>query len=111
MMRPVLMALGFALMLAGPLLQGLAGKADPNAYIFAPVMLAGAIPLIAGRNIAPSPKLMVLAILICGVICMGLWYLGTLFGPVAIAGYAPVACAVAGAALSAGANLLGARRG
>ncbi|HRM76237.1 MAG TPA: hypothetical protein PLI13_16220, partial [Paracoccus sp. (in: a-proteobacteria)] len=73
----------YALMLAGPLLQGLAGKTDPNAYIFAPVLLAGSIPLIAGRAIAPSPKLMALAILICGAVVMGLWYLGTLLVPAA----------------------------
>ena len=41
-----------------------------------------------------------------GGVAMGLWYLGTQFGPFAIAGYLPVACAVAGAALAAGANLL-----
>ena len=100
------LVLGIALMLAGPLLQGLAGNSDPYAYVFAPVMLAGVIPQIAGQNIRPSPLTMVLAILICGGVAMGLWYLGTQFGPFAIAGYLPVACAVAGAALAAGANLL-----
>jgi hypothetical protein len=110
MMRNIALLIGFALMLAGPLLQGLAGKTDPNAYIFAPVLLAGSIPLIAGRAIAPSPKLMALAILICGAVVMGLWYLGTLLvpaaAPLAIPGYLPVAVAVAGAALAAAANLL-----
>ena len=58
----------------------------------------------------PSPKLMALAILICGADVMGLWYLGTLLvpatAPLAISGYLPVAVAVAGAALAAAANLL-----
>ena len=110
MMRRLLIVLGFALMLAGPLLQGLAGQDNPNAYIFAPVLLAGSIPLIAGRNVAPNPLLMALAILICGAVVMGLWYLGTLLvpaaAPLAISGYLPVAVAVAGAALAAAANLL-----
>lgn len=104
---PVLVVIaGFALMLAGPLLQGLGGNTDPNAYIFAPVMLAGLIPLIAGRDIRPSPARMVPAILICGAVAMALWYLGGLLGPYAIAGYVPLACAVAGAVLTAGTNLL-----
>ena len=34
MMRNIALLIGFALMLAGPLLQGLAGKTDPNAYIY-----------------------------------------------------------------------------
>lgn len=106
MMQAVILVLAYALMLAGPLLQGLAGNTNPNAYIFAAVMLAGAIPQIAGRNIAPNPLTMVLALLICGGLAMGLWYLGTMFGPFAIAAYLPVACAVAGAALAAGGNLL-----
>ena len=48
MMHLPALVLGIVLMLAGPLLQGLAGNSDPYAYVFAPVMLAGAIPLIAG---------------------------------------------------------------
>ena len=73
MMQAIILVLAYALMLAGPLLQGLAGNANPNAYIFAPVMLAGVIPQIAGQNIRPSPLTMVLAILICGGVAMGLW--------------------------------------
>lgn len=115
MMRNLALLIGFALMLAGPLLQGLAGKADPNAYIFAPVLLAGAIPLIARRNVAPNPLLMALAILICGAVAMGLWYLGGLLapaaGPLTIPGYLPVGVALAGAALAAAANLLRTPRG
>ena len=60
MMQAVTLVLAYALMLAGPLLQGLAGNTNPNAYIFAPVMLAGVIPQIAGQNIRPSPLTMLL---------------------------------------------------
>ena len=65
-MRLVLLIIGYALMLIGPLLQGLSGSDNPNAYIFAPILLAGSIPMVAGRNIQPSARLMAQGILICG---------------------------------------------
>ena len=106
MMQAIILVLAYALMLAGPLLQGLAGNSDPYAYVFAPVMLAGAIPLIAGQNIRPNPRILALAVLVCGAASMGLWYLGTRLGPVAVPGFAPVGCAVLGAVLTACTNLL-----
>lgn len=109
-MSIALFALGFILMIAGPFLQGLTGSDDPRAIIFAPIMLAGAIPILAGRNLQPSPRLMAQAILICGALCMGAWYLGGLFDPVALRPAAPIGITVAGAVLAAAGNLLGARR-
>lgn len=106
MMHLLLLALGFILMLTGPFLQGLTGSDNPNAYIFAPVMLAGLIPMLAGRNLSPSPRLMAQGILICGALCLGAWYLGGLFDPVALNAAAPIGCAIAGALAAAAANFL-----
>ena len=106
MMHIALFAIGFLLMLAAPLMQGLSGSENPNAYIFAPVMLAGSIPLLAGRNLSPSPRLMAQGILICGALCMGAWYLGSLMQPMAIRPAAPIGTAIAGAVIAAAANLL-----
>ena len=108
-MRNALFALGFLLMLAGPLLQGRAGSDNPNAYVFAPVMLAGLIPLLAGRNLSPEPRLMVGALLVCGALCLGAWYLGGLLPPRPLHAALPVGCAILGALVSTGANLLGRR--
>lgn len=105
----VLFVLGFVLMLLGPFLQGLTGSDNPNAYIFAPVMLAGSIPVLAGRGLSPNPRLMAQAILICGALCMGAWYLGGLLTPVAMPAAAPVGVAIAGALIVAAGNLLKAR--
>ncbi|MBD9526916.1 hypothetical protein [Paracoccus sp. PAR01] len=110
MTRLVLLVIGYVLMLAGPLLQGLSGSANPNAYIFAPILLAGSIPLVAGRNIQPSARIMAQGILICGAVVLGLWYLGGLAAPMAIAPAAPVGAAIAGALIAAAANLLKFRR-
>lgn len=109
-MHLVLTVFGFALMLIGPLLQGLTGSDNPNAYIFAPILLAGSIPYVAGRQIRPSPRLMAQAILICGVIVLGMWYLGGLMAPVVLAAQAPIGCAIAGALIAAAANLLRVRQ-
>lgn len=106
----ILFVLGFALMLAGPFLQGLTGSDNPNAYVFAPVMLAGSIPLLAGRGLSPSPRLMAQAILICGVLCLGAWYLGGLLPPRSLSAAAPVGTAIAGALICAAANLWRARK-
>lgn len=109
-MRLVLLIIGYALMLIGPLLQGLSGSDNPNAYIFAPILLAGSIPMVAGRNIQPSARLMAQGILICGAVVLGLWYLGGLAAPITIAPAAPVGTAIAGAIVAAAANLLKFRR-
>ncbi|MTH78718.1 hypothetical protein [Paracoccus aestuariivivens] len=106
MIRIALLIAGFALMLVGPLLQGLSGSDNPNAYLFAPVLLAGSIPMLAGRNISPNPRIMAQGILLCGLIVLGMWYLGGLAAPMAIAPAAPVGCAIAGALIAAAANLL-----
>ena len=106
-MQSILVAAGFLLMLAGPLMQGLAGNSDPLAYVFAPILLAGSIPLIAGRNISPYPLRMVVAILICGAICMGLWYLGVMFGGgVQMPGWLPLGSAILGAVIASASRLL-----
>lgn len=105
-MRNPLFALAFVLMLAGPFLQGLTGSDNPNAYVFAPVMLAGLIPVLAGRNLSPQPRLMVSALLVCGALCLGAWYLGGLLAPRPLHAALPVGCAILGALVSTGANLL-----
>lgn len=105
-MRNALFVLAFALMLTGPFLQGLTGSDNPNAYVFAPVMLAGLIPLLAGRKLTPEPRLMVGALLICGALCLGAWYLGGLLPPRPLHAALPVGCAILGALVSTGANLL-----
>ncbi|SMO60746.1 hypothetical protein [Paracoccus laeviglucosivorans] len=106
----VLFALGFLMMLAGPFMQGMTGSDNPNAYVFAPVMLAGSIPLLAGRGLSPSPRLMAQAILICGALCMGAWWLGGQLDPVTMPAAAPVGTAITGALVAAAANLLRARK-
>ena len=53
-----------------------------------------------------GPNALALAVLVCGAASMGLWYLGTRLGPVAVPGFAPVGCAVLGAVLTACTNLL-----
>ncbi|MFC3568311.1 hypothetical protein [Paracoccus simplex] len=106
MTRIALFSIGFLLMLAGPLMQGLSGSENPNAYVFAPVMLAGIIPLLAGQALSPSPRLMAQAILICGALCMGAWYLGTLFAPMTLPPAAPVGTAILGALLVVAGNFL-----
>lgn len=106
MTRRLVIALGGLMMLAGPVLQGLSGSEDPRAILFAPIMLAGLIPLLAGRSLQPSARVMAQAVLLCGALCLGAWYLGGLAGPVALPAALPLAVAVAGAAVAAGANLL-----
>lgn len=105
-----LFALGFVLMLAGPFLQGLTGSDNPNVYVFAPVMLAGSIPLLAVRGLSPNLRIMAQAILICGALCMGAWYLGGLLLPRTLSAAAPVGTAIAGALICATGNLLRARK-
>jgi len=109
-MYRALFVLAVLLMLTGPFLQGLSGAENPNAYVFAPVMLAGVIPALAGRNLSPSPRVMVQGILICGAIALGAWYLGGLFQPKILPANAPVGSTVAGALLAAAANLLRLRK-
>lgn len=106
MIRKLVIALGGLMMLAGPVLQGLSGSADPRAILFAPIMLAGLIPLLAGRSLQPSARVMAQAVLVCGALSLGAWYLGGLAGPVAMPAALPLAIAIAGAAAAAGANLL-----
>lgn len=110
MIHVALLGLGVLLMLTGPFLQGLSGSENPNAYVFAPIMLAGLIPLLAGRNLSPSPRLMAQAILICGALCLGAWYLGGLLEPRALPAAAPVGSAIAGALAVVAANFLRPRR-
>ncbi len=109
MMHNALIMIGFLLMLAGPLMQGLTGSDNPNAYIFAPILLAGSIPLLAGREIRPNPRIMAQAILLCGAVALGLWYLGGLMAPVAVAPALPVGSAITGALVAVAANLLRSR--
>lgn len=105
-MNPIfLMAL--ILMFAGPLLQGLAGFSDPNAYVFAPLIAVAVLPLQGARDMAASLRLagMFLAI---GAAALALWWLGSRVTPpsLSLPALAPVGVSVAGALLA-----LVARRG
>lgn len=75
-MRRTLTGLGIVLMILGPLLQGLSGASDPYAYVFAPVMLAGALPRFALRGLQPDPVKLAIGVLVAGALSMGLWWLG-----------------------------------
>lgn len=83
---------------AGPLLQGLSGAADPNAYVFAPVIFAGLIPLLARGGAGPDPVRMAIGILVVGVLSMAAWWLGGQIAgdqPVTMPGWLPVGVSVA----------------
>lgn len=105
-----LFVLGFLLMVAGPFMQGLTGSDKPNAYVFAPIMLAASIPLLSGWGLSLNPRLIAQAILICGALCLGAWYLGGLFAPRVLSSAAPIGTAIAGALICAAANLMRARK-
>ncbi|WP_134682074.1 hypothetical protein [Paracoccus ravus] len=106
MNRLVPLIAGFALMLAGPLLHGMSGSDTPDAYLFAPILLAGAASLLVGRNFSFDLRLIAQGILICGLLVLGMWYLGGLTAPVTIAPAAPVGVAIAGALIASAANLM-----
>lgn len=110
---PILPVLALILSFIGPLLQGLMGATDPNAYIFAPVIFAGVIPLLARNGATPDPVKMAIGILVVGGLCMGLWWLGSKIAgeaPVAMPGWLPLTFAFGGVVLSVALNLLIARR-
>lgn len=95
--RPALIA-ALVVMLAGPLLQGLSGATDPNAYIFAPIIAVAVLPLGGPRDMAGSLRLAGLFLAI-GAACLALWWLGGLVTPMAIPGWLPIAVTVVGAVL------------
>ena len=108
-MRRSLTGAGLLLMLFGPLLQGLSGASDPYAYIFAPVMLAGAIPRIALRGVQPDPVKLALFVMVAGAVSMGLWWLGgRLVGdaPWAVQPWAPLAVVILGVLMTVAGSLL-----
>lgn len=108
-MRRCLTAAGILLMLLGPLLQGLSGASDPYAYVFAPVMLAGAIPRIALRGFQPDPIRMGIGVLIAGGLSMGLWWLGKeLVGaqPWNVAPWVPLGAVILGVLMTVAGSLL-----
>lgn len=105
--------LAIILSFLGPFLQGLMGASDPNAYIFAPVIFAGLIPILARDGAAPDPVKMAIAILVVGGLSMGLWWLGGKIAgetPFAIPAWLPLAVAIGGVVVSVGLNLLVASR-
>lgn len=108
-MRRTLTAVGILLMLLGPLLQGLSGASDPYAYVFAPVMLAGAIPRIALRGMQPDPLRMAIGVIIAGGLSMGLWWIGgQLVGdhPWEVAVWAPLTVVILGVLMTVAGSLL-----
>lgn len=68
-----------AVMLLGPLLQGLGGFDRPNAYIFAPIIAVAVLPFEAVRSRRGALALAG-AFLGLGLACIGLWWLGGLAG-------------------------------
>lgn len=95
-MTPLVAAL--AVMFAGPLLQGLGGFAQPNAYVFAPIIAVASLPLGGPRDMRDSLRLAGLFLAI-GAGCLLLWWLGGLVPPLAIPRWLPVAVTVVGAVL------------
>lgn len=88
-----------AVMLAGPLLQGLSGAAEPNAYVFAPIIAVATLPLHRQRDLRGAMTLAVLFLAI-GFACLGLWWLGGMARPRAIPAWLPFAATIAGAGLA-----------
>ena len=84
------------LMFAGPLAQGIAGRADPNAYVFAPIIAAATLPIGGRRDLRGALTLAVLFLAI-GALCLGLWWLGGRAQPRVIPAWTPLALTVAGA--------------
>ncbi|AGT08153.1 hypothetical protein [Paracoccus aminophilus] len=108
-MRRCLTGFGILLMLLGPLLQGLSGASDPYAYVFAPVMLAGAIPRIALRGMQPDPIRLAIGVVIAGALSMGLWWIGgQLVGdkPWSIAVWVPLTVVILGVLMTVAGSLL-----
>lgn len=108
-MRRTLTGIGIILMLLGPLLQGLSGASDPYAYVFAPVMLAGALPRFAIRGLQPDPVKLAIGVLVAGAVSMGLWWLGkTYVGETTwqIALWAPLAVVILGVLMTVAGSLL-----
>lgn len=108
-MRRTLTGLGIVLMLLGPLLQGLSGATDPYAYVFAPLMLAGAIPRIALRGVQPDPVRLAIGVIVAGALSMGLWWIGgKLVGdtPWSLGVWVPVTVVIFGVLMTVAGSLL-----
>lgn len=97
-MTPVTI-LALVVMFAGPLLQGLSGATDPNAYLFAPIIAVASLPIGGRRDVADAARLAALFLAI-GFGALALWWIGGRLGPVAMPGWLPLAVTVAGALLA-----------
>lgn len=87
-------------MFAGPLLQGLSGASDPNAYLFAPIIAVASLPM-GARQDMPAALRLAAMFLVIGVLALVLWWVGGQIGPVGgIPGWLPLAVTVAGAILA-----------
>lgn len=89
-----------AIMFAGPLLQGLSGASDPNAYLFAPIIAVATLSVGARQDMAAALRLAAMFLGI-GVLALALWWVGGQVGPLAgIPGWLPLAVTAAGAVLA-----------
>ncbi|GLS80805.1 hypothetical protein [Paracoccus marinus] len=87
-------------MFAGPLLQGLSGASDPNAYLFAPVIAVASLPIGARQDLQASLRLAAMFFAI-GALALALWWVGGRIGPLGgIPGWLPLAVTAAGAILA-----------
>lgn len=99
-MNPLFL-IALAVMFAGPLMQGLNGASDPNAYAFAPLIAVAALPLQGRRDMAASLRMAGLFLAI-GAGALGLWWLGRQVTPppLSLPSWGPLAVSGAGAILS-----------
>lgn len=92
--------IAIVVMFAGPLLQGLNGATDPNAYVFAPVIAVSTLPVHRGPQGGNALR-MAAMFLIIGAICMALWWLGSQSTPpLGWPGLLPTAVTIGGALLA-----------